>query len=258
MEIKKMGQTNKFSLFCWNIANPSVERAGKQAEWLRKRTEDVFVLTEAKWSKGCMFLEHYFQTYGYNVVFQKPERKEYGVIIVSKKSLAPSNFSTRVNYLQTRAASAKLNFSSGDLEIIAVYVPSRDSSNEKIEKKERFLKSLINALAAPPQISMRVFCGDLNILEPNHIPCYPFFKEWEYDFYRNLTGKYQFQDAFRHFYPSIQEYSWVGRTGDGYRYDHCFVSGNLLSFLKECYYFHEPRKMKLSDHSALIAKLNLQ
>jgi exodeoxyribonuclease-3 len=257
METKK-NQISKFSLSCWNIANPSAERAGKQAEWLRKRSEDIFVLTEAKRSEGCIFLERYFQAYGYNVVFPKPEGKEFGVIIVSKHQLTPSNFSTFVNYLQARVASVKLNLPSGELEIIGVYVPSRDSSPEKTEKKKHFLKSLTSALETTPRFSKRIFCGDLNVLEPSHIPHYPIFEEWEYDFYRNLT-KYQLKDAFRHLYPSIQEYSWVGRTGDGYRYDHCFVSENLLSSVKKCYYLHGPREkeIKLSDHSALITELDL-
>lgn len=257
METQK-NQTSKFSLFCWNIANPSVKRAGKQAEWLRKRSENILVLTEAKRSEGCIFLERYFQAYGYNVIFPKPEGKEFGVMIVSKHLLTPSNFSTHVSYLQARVASVRLIIRSDEVEVIGVYVPSRDSSPEKIEKKKRFLKSLTNALETAPRFSRRIFCGDLNVLEPSHIPYYPIFAEWEYDFYRNLT-KYQLIDAFRHLHPSIQEYSWVGRTGDGYRYDHCFVSENLLPSVKKCYYFHKPREqeIKLSDHSALITELDM-
>lgn len=258
MENKNTTQLSNFSLFCWNIANPSAERAGKQAEWLRKRTEDVLVLTEAKRSEGCIFLERYFQAYGYNVVFPKPEGKEFAVIIVSKHPLTPSNFSDYVNYLQSRVTSIRLRLPSGELEIIGVYVPSRDSSPEKTDKKKRFLKGLADALETAPRFSKRIFCGDFNILEPGHVPHYPIFEEWEYDFYLNLT-KYQLRDAFRHLHPSVQEYSWVGRTGDGYRYDHCFVSENLLPSLKKCFYFHEPRReeTKLSDHSALIADLDL-
>lgn len=253
MEIKNISQTNNFSLFCWNIANPSIERAGRQAEWLRKRPEDILVLTEAKRSEGCKLLERYFQAYGYNVVFPKPEEKEFGVIIIGKHPLTQNNFSSYVDYLQARVASVKLNLLGGELEIIGVYTPSRDSSSEKTDKKKRFLRSLINALETAPRFSKRIFCGDLNVLEPNHVPHYPFFEEWEYDFYRNLT-KYQLRDAFRYLGPLVQEYSWVGRTGDGYRYDHCFVSESLLPFVEKCYYFHKPREIKLSDHSALICE----
>lgn len=248
----------KFSLFCWNIANPSVERAGKQAKWLQDRQEDVIVLTETKKSGGCLFLEKYFQDNGYNVISSRPKEKEFGVIIASRHSLAPSNFADGVDYLSSRVVSAKLNFQGKEMEIIGIYVPSRDRSDEKIERKKHFLRNLSAALETGAQMPFRIFCGDFNILEPNHIPRYSFFRSWEYDFYRFLENC-QLQDVFRFFYPTEQEYSWVGRTGNGYRYDHCFVSNELLSLVSGCYYLHEPRKTesRISDHSAIIAEFNL-
>ena len=77
-------QEKEMSAFCSNIANPSIERAGQQAEWLRRRKENILVLTEAKQSQGCMFLERISQAYGYNVNLPKPEGNEYGVMIGSK------------------------------------------------------------------------------------------------------------------------------------------------------------------------------
>lgn len=249
-------QKLNFSLFCWNIANPSIERAAKQAQWLRKRTEDILALTETKTSEGCLFLEKYFRAYGYNVLFPKPEGKEFGVMLISKNILVPSDFSNSIDHLQSRVASVKINLRGNNIEIINIYVPSRNTSYEKIEKKKRFLQKLIKTFKLNAGATKRIFCGDFNVLEPNHKPHYPFFEKWEYGFYQNLT-KFQLEDAFRHLNPSAKEYSWVGRTGDGYRYDHCFVSKNLLPQLKNCYYFHETRKMKLSDHSALIAEFSL-
>ncbi len=249
-----------FSIFCWNIANPSVERATRQAEWLRKRREDILVLTEAKQSKGCLFLERYFQSYGYDVVFKIPEGKEYGVIIVSKQMLTPSSFSHRIDYLQSRVVATKVNANGIELEIIGVYVPSRDKSYEKTERKKIFLKNLDKVLGLNliNINSKRILCGDLNVLEQNHIPRYSFFEKWEYSFYQNLES-YNLRDAFRLLNPNVQEYSWVGRTGNGYRYDHCFISNDLLPNLKTCYYFHEPRQYKnrLSDHSALITEFKM-
>lgn len=246
---------DSFSVFCWNIANPSPQRAGQQALWLRQRPEDVLVLTEAKKSEGCLFLEKYFRAYGYNVVFPKPEGTEFAVMIISRKSLIPSSFSDQIKYLRARVASVKLDFSDGQLEIIGVYVPSRDAGYEKTTRKKRFLDELTSMFKITQGFPRRIFCGDLNVLEPNHIPHYPFFTDWEYDFYRNLT-KYQLRDAFRHLDPDIREYSWVGRTNDGYRYDHCFVSIDLLPLVQKSYYLHEPREKRLSDHSALITELN--
>ena len=104
--------------------------------------------------------------------------------------------------------------------------------------------------------NFRIILGDFNILEPDHNPHYSFFEKWEYDFYRSLINN-QFKDAFRVISPNTKEYSWVGLTGDGYRYDHCFVSENIASTIGKCFYFHEPRDIRLSDHSAIITQLNL-
>ncbi len=246
----------KFSLFCWNIANPSEERAVKQGEWLRKRSESVFVLTETKNSKGCLFLEKYFRAYGFNVAFSKPKGKEYGVMIISKHPLQESDFSNSINFLKARIAATKINFSGKVLEVIGTYVPSRDVSQEKIKKKKRFLKILQETLNKSLFSNTRVFCGDFNVLEPDHNPHYRFFEKWEYDFYQCFNN-HQLVDSFRHLNPNSREYSWVGRTGDGYRYDHCFISNDLLPSLKGCYYLHEPREKRLSDHSAIVMELGV-
>jgi len=48
--------------------------------------------------------------------------------------------------------------------------------------------------------------------------------------------------------PNTQDYSWFGREGNGYRFDHIFISQSL--------YIHEPRLQKISDHSIMYMKLN--
>lgn len=244
----------RFSLLCWNIANPSKERAGKQALWLKQRPEDVLLLTEVKHSKGCIFLERYLWAFGYNVIFPKPEENEYGVMVISKNKLTPTGFSRLIKYLPSRVASVKFN----QLEIIGVYVPSRGfDEGQRLVKKKSFLDSLSDALMKSGSPGQRIFCGDLNVLEPNHIPHYNYFKDWEYDFYGGLA-KHRLRDAFRDLHPEAEEHSWFGRTGKGYRYDHCFVSDDLKNAVQECYYLHEPRETKLSDHSAMILKLNFE
>ncbi len=256
MNDKLQNKKNNISIFIWNIANPSLQRAGQQAMWLRQRKEDIFVLTEAKGSEGCKFLERYFQAYGYNVLFSKPQEKEFGVFIVSKHSLKKSDFSRHVEYLPSRVESAILFRSKSQIEIVGIYVPSRDDSGEKILRKKNFLENLGRIFKISSPSSNRIFCGDFNVLEPHHNPHYRFFEKWEYDFYQCFNN-HQLFDSFRHLNPNSQEYSWIGRTGDGYRYDHCFVSKDLLSSLKGCHYLHEPREKRLSDHSAVVMELGV-
>lgn len=244
------------SLFSWNIGNPSIERAKKQVRWLKNRPENFFILTETKNSAGCLFIKNYFQKIGYFVVFPDIKGKEYGSMLISKHPLEESTFSNYVGSLSFRAVSARISLSNGILEIIGLYVPSRDKSIKKIKRKKFFLKNVVEALKSAPSSNFRIVLGDFNILEPNHNPYYPFFEKWEYDFYKNLIDN-QLRDAFRVISPDSKEYSWVGRTGNGYRYDHCFVSENILSKIKDCFYFHKPRNIKLSDHSAIITQLSL-
>jgi exodeoxyribonuclease-3 len=102
-----------------------------------------------------------------------------------------------------------------------------------------------------------ILLGDLNILEPDHRPHYPFFAPFEYNFYRALTGDHGLIDAYRQLQPDQVEHSWVGRTGDGYRYDHAVCSPALRRRLAACHYLHQPRHDRISDHSALTVRLTL-
>lgn len=100
-----------------------------------------------------------------------------------------------------------------------------------------------------------VICGDLNVLEEKHVPHYRNFLKWEYDFYGRFSH-FGYTDAFRLLHPTENEYSWVGRTNDGYRYDHCFVSKEISKRVVKCCYIHETRKIPITDHSALTLTLD--
>ncbi len=247
------------TLFCWNIANPSKKRAEIQSVWLRKQNADVLILTECKNSEGCLFIEKYLRAYGYNVVFPKPEDNEYGVLIASKHKITQTSFSKGIDYIQSRVVSVALQTTlfSNEIEIVGTYIPSRDVSEEKITRKKRFIDSLVTNFQKYSFQPFSVFCGDFNILEPGHRPHYSIFQDWEYDFYNSLSNS--MKDAFRYSNPEeYQEYSWVGHTGDGYRYDHCFISKELIPYLQFCYYLHDTRTEKLSDHSAIITEFALK
>jgi exodeoxyribonuclease III len=136
--------------------------------------------------------------------------------------------------------------------------PSRDAGLEKTERKQKWLAACRAALAARDPGLPAVLLEDLNILEPGHQPHYPFFAPFEYDFYRALIAEHGFVDAFRCLHPDAIEHSWVGRTGDGYRYDHAFCSAALGAVVAGCGYLHQPREDRLSDHSALTARLSLE
>lgn len=177
-------------------------------------------------------------------------------MIITRFSAAPGRLGDRVGYLPARAASVVIPAPGEALEVLGLYVPSRNATPQKTERKRRWLAACDAALAGLPP-ARRALLGDLNILEPGHQPRYPFFAPFEYDFYRSLTGRHGLADAFRRLHPGAAEYSWVGRTGDGYRYDHAFCSAELSGLITSCRYVHQPRTGSLSDHSALSMHLDL-
>ena len=67
------------------------------------------------------------------------------------------------------------------LLLVAAYVPSRDASVAKIERKRTFLDQMARALRRFADGPGVVFMGDLNVIGRSHVPRYPAFKAWEYD-----------------------------------------------------------------------------
>jgi exodeoxyribonuclease-3 len=249
-------QASTVDVLTFNLNNPSKVRAERQLAYLATRPEPLLVLTETADSAGCDLLETQFRTAGYDVVFPRPVRGERGVMIVSRLAAVPGP--AHVTYLPHRAVSVTVQTDEGSLDVTGLYVPSRDATETKTTRKRKFLD---HCRTGVPQGNggHRVVIGDFNILEPTHTPRYRFFQPFEYDFYGWL-GQVGYQDAFRALHPDATEYSWVGRTGDGYRYDHAHVSAELLPAVHSCSYVHEPRAGadRLTDHSALALNLSLK
>lgn len=238
----------------FNLNNPSRERAERQLAYLATRPEPVLVLTETADSAGCTLLEERFTAAGYSVTFPRPEQRgERGVMVVSRLATRPGPAS--VGYLPHRAVSVTVDTDSGPLDVVGLYVPSRDATEAKTARKRNWLEECATALPKGGE-GARIVLGDFNVLEPGHRPHYKFFRPFEYRFYEWFAAS-GYADAFRVLHPDMDDYSWVGRTGDGYRYDHAHVSAALAGQLVGCAYVHEPRTMpdRLTDHSALAVQL---
>jgi exodeoxyribonuclease-3 len=244
-------QRERVSILTLNIGNPSRERAERQLEWVQDRAEDVLVLTETAASRGCDLLAQQLARANWEVRFPRPAAGERGVLIASRVRLAERG-DEMSSYLPARIENATVT--GGLLEIIGVYVPSRDGSTGKIERKRRFVTELTQAVRS--RANRSVLVGDLNVLEPEHRPRYGWFEEWEYALYSDLLAA-GWVDAYRLKEPSEMEHSWVGYEGDGYRYDHAFVSADLAHEVVACSYLHETRDGDLTDHSAMTLELKI-
>ena len=68
-------------------------------------------------------------------------------------------------------------------------------------------------------------------------------------------AKEGYVDGFREKNGQVKEYSWYSHQGNGYRYDHIYLHRDLLPIANSCYYLHEWRENKLSDHSPIVLEL---
>jgi len=62
-------------------------------------------------------------------------------------------------------------------------------------------------------------------------------------------------DAFRLVHGDIEMYSWYSHQGNGFRYDHSYISEDLKGLVIGCNYLSSYREVGISDHSPMILSL---
>ena len=252
------------SLITVNVGAPSVDRARRQLRWLAERGEDVLVLTETKATVGSQFLAETFAAAGYAVTFPDHAPGELGVMIVSKLRTTPDPLAAAMDYLPARATGVVVDTTDGPLRVATAYVPSRDASLDKTERKKTWIQRFQHALDSTAGDAPLLLLGDLNVLEPTHKPAHRGqFAPFEYGFYTGLTDRHGLVDLFRHMHPDRVEHSWARRADLGYRYDHAHGSRVLAERLISCEYVHETRQAdpdgsRLTDHSGLAVRVALR
>lgn len=241
-------------LFTLNIAGPSVERADRLADFMLTLDLDVLVLTETRANPGTERLLAEFADAGYAVQSPLPSSgRERGVAVLSRMSSAGTIKQSASVDLSHRLVVGDV----GDAErvtLLAAYVPSRDATQPKLERKRRFLAQMLEVVEQSARTGRVILMGDLNIVSRAHHPRYSAFRTWEYDALDHVLD-HGLVDVFARLHPGVQAHSWIGRTGNGYRYDYAFVSEDLIGAVRGCEYIHEPRERGLSDHAALVLTL---
>src|SRR5688572_19122939 len=127
------------SLLTVNVGAPSIDRARRQLAWLAARPEEVLVLTETKATAGSVFLAEAFTAAGYSVIFPEHAPGELGVMIVSKLATTLDPLGAALDYLPARAAGVVVDTDEGPLRVVGVYVPSRDATLEKTDRKKTWI-----------------------------------------------------------------------------------------------------------------------
>ena len=234
-----------------NIGAAARERAGELLGWLARRPEDVFVLTETSAGSGTAYLLERFHQAGFVVLHTPNWSGDRGVAIVSRVQVVEPLTAFAGVTIPSRVAAAVLD-TTPSVAVAGVYVPSRDRSAHKTSKKQTFVASLLEALdGLPAETRDRlVLGGDYNVIGRTHQPLHTGFLPFEFGLLERLEA-HGLVDAHERCSPGMQAYSWIGRTGDGYRYDYFHVGPVLAERIRACRYLHETREQRLTDHAAV-------
>ncbi len=246
------------SILTVNIGAASRERAQALLAWLRGRAEDVFLLTETSAGAGTTYLLDELRRAGFAVQHTPASNGDRGAALVSRIHIASDlSDSFAAVSLPGRVAAAALD-TRPPVGVLGVYVPSRDRSLDKTERKQAFIASLQVALDGLPArlCESMVIGGDYNVIAHTHRPLHPGFLPFEYALLAGLEAR-GFVDAYERCAPGQQAYSWIGRTGDGYRYDYLHVGPALAGNIGGCAYLHETRERRLTDHAAVTLDLRI-
>ncbi|WP_322769592.1 endonuclease/exonuclease/phosphatase family protein [Frankia sp. Cr1] len=245
----------------WNVQHASPARAARQAEWLAGRPEaEVVTLTEVSGGSAGQALAKALAAHGY-ATHLTDGGGDYRVLIAARVGHLEPVLSVGIGHLPHRLAAATVTVPGlRCLAVVGLYVPSRGPRDQRNVAKRAFQSAVAAALptlpaAFGPSVPM-VVAGDLNVVEPGHVPHHAVFGGWEYDFYRTFAAA-GFTDAFRHRHPDTLDHSWYGRSGTGYRFDHMFCTDRHIDTLGDCRYLQQPRLSRLSDHAALAVDITL-
>lgn len=249
----------EFRLFTWNVQHAAPTRARRQAAWLAGQADaDVLVLTEVRDSQGGQALVQALGEHGYQVIVPDSSGGEY-LVVMAARSDGLEALPVRLGHLPTRFAATRVTLGAHTVGVAGLYVPSRGPRDRRNEDKRAFQEAVSAQL---PRLTTDLGCGpivvagDLNVVEPCHQPRYAVFGEWEYRFYGDFAA-HGLVDAFRALHPTTVEHSWYGRGGNGYRFDHVFITRQHRGLLRTCRYVHQPRLEGLSDHAAMSVTLTL-
>jgi exodeoxyribonuclease-3 len=248
--------TRELSVLTFNISVAAEPRAERILRWLRRRKDDLIVLSETNNGPGTELIRTGLAADGY-LTFASDERGERGVLLASRLPVAGPLEPLSVS-VPARARGIVLD-TQPQFAVLGVYVPSRDRSPEKIARKQRFITSLLESIEELPAAHRNrlLVLGDYNAVARHHEPALPGFFPYEYAFHDEFD-RLGFGAAHElRPYGAHHPHSWIGRTGIGYLYDYAHLGPDLRTRLRRCQYLHGPRQQRLSDHAALALRLAL-
>lgn len=225
------------NILSWNIRQGGGSRVSEICKYLIASKAEIIVLSEFKNNDAGNQIRRNLLRSGY--LYQgisADDGKNNSVCILSKLP-----FDNTIYYdIDPEYSHCMIKASFQAIDVYGVYMPHK--------KKHQLFDYLVGLDFDKPS----VICGDFNSgingvdQKGNSF--------WYEDELKTLL-KSKFLDAFRLKNGAVKEYSWYSHQGNGYRYDHTYVSKELSPLISECYYEHTIREQNISDHSPMIVLL---
>ncbi|MET7949102.1 endonuclease/exonuclease/phosphatase family protein [Micromonospora sp. NPDC005324] len=245
------------SILTINVQAAALARAQNLLNWLLQRDDHLIILTETSNGPGTQHLLTGLRAAGMSVTHQPSPNGDRGCAIASRIPTRPTPELTAAISLPGRAPALTVDTEPA-VTILGLYVPSSDRAPAKLAKKQAFLTTVTDTLHRLPATDRAhlVVGGDYNVISRDHQPRYPGFRPFEYDFLDALAAL-KLTDVHQTLHQNVQAYSWIGRNGNGYRFDYLHAGAALMPTVASSTYLHQPRQAKLTDHAALTACLNV-
>ena len=240
-------------LLVFNAQHASPGRARRQAEWIAaQEAADLVVISEVGSGPGGTALIGALTAGGYTSVLAPGASFAGYCTVLAARGAVLAAIRSGIKVLPHRGPAATFTLGGERIGLLGLYVPSRGPKERRNEDKRAFQRAVTAALPG----FLAQFCGpvivagDLNVVEPGHIPQHAVFGDWEYGFYRSFAAA-GLTDAYRALHPDTPGHSWFGRSGHGYRFDHAFVTARHAGLIRSCRYRQEPRELSITDHAAM-------
>lgn len=230
-----------FDVFSWNIRQGGGSRIAKILQSIEKLKPEVVAFSEFRNNKSGIMIRTGLLRLGYRYQTTSHAGRDDNSAFLASKYPCSGNIYPKCDEVYDHNI---VSISLPAFDIYSVYFP-----HKKKHQLFEFITEHIAILDRPAIVVGDYNTGKNGIDQKGKSFWYT---DQLVDFEKSGCA-----DAFRHIYGDQLEYSWFSHQGNGYRYDHTYVSHALLPFVQDCKYLHEFREEGLSDHSPMLLTLKV-
>ena len=225
----------------WNIRHGGGRKIKQISEVLKDNVQsDIFVLTEFRNNANKKFILSSLRSFGFRFFFSTQSQPKLNTVLIATKEKCEVECFEELKEHKERVVKIKIS----NFLIYGCYFPQKDLKKVVFD----FLFDQIHKY----QNEKIIIAGDLNTGKHYIDEKGASFYCSEYIYKLEEKGMV---DAFRLLNGNKKEYSWYSNAGNGFRIDHFFVSNFVKDNVTKCFYIHESRNEKISDHSLMTLEI---